>query len=188
MKINTSFNYITNLTRLFYMISMFVVYLIKVPILFFYIIFFFLNVEILLLNKKKSNAKIFKASQVFFALFVSYVLFVRAHLCGFSLTTEYNLNTVEHLLFAFVICLMIYYYCTFFGNIKHFISILVSVIIFNFIGLINEFFQNYFQVKPIFTLDEFSFKDLIVNVLGTLVFIVLITLFKMKFTIQENQN
>lgn len=179
---------INNLTRLFYVISLFVVYFIKVPILYFYIIFFFLNVEILLLKKSQSNTKIFKTTQVFFTLFVSYVLFVRAHMCGFSLTTEDNLNTVEHLLFAFVISLMIYYYCIFFGKVKHSISVVISVVIFNFIGLINEFFQNYFQGKPVFVLDEFSIKDLIVNVLGTLVFILLISLFKMKFTIQENQN
>lgn len=109
---------INNLTRLFYVISLFVVYFIKVPILYFYIIFFFLNVEILLLKKSQSNTKIFKTTQVFFTLFVSYVLFVRAHMCGFSLTTEDNLNTVEHLLFAFVISLMIYYYCIFVHNLN----------------------------------------------------------------------
>lgn len=179
---------INNLARLFYVISLLVVYIIKVPILYFYIIFFYINVEILLLKKKKSNTKIFKKTQVFFMLFVSFVLFVRAHLFGFSETTEENLNTVEHILFAIVICLIIYYYCTFFGNSKHSKSVIISFIISNFLGLINEFFQNYFQGKPVFVLDEFSIKDLIVNMLGTLIFIVLITFSKMKFTIQENQN
>lgn len=161
-------------TRLFYLLSLFVVYLIQVPILYFYIIFFFVNVEILLLKKKKSDTKIFKISQLFFISFVAYVLFVRSFAFGFSDSINYNLNTIEHLFFAIVICFLIFYYTLFFLNNKTGNPIVLSVLTFNIIGLFNEFFQNYFQGKSVFILDDFSVKDLIANVFGTIIFIVII--------------
>jgi hypothetical protein len=169
-----NFGLVNWLTRFFYLMSLFVVYLIKVPILYFYILFFFVSIEVLLLKKVKSETQIFKFSQLIFTFFVGYVLFIRTSIWSFSELTNYNLNTIEHVLFALVICFLIFYYISFFSNIRMFHAILWSAIIFNSIGLINEFFQNYFQGKLLFILDELSIKDLIVNGLGTLVFIVII--------------
>lgn len=181
-----NFSAINWLTRFFYLLSLFVVYLIKMPILYFYILFFFISVEVLLLKKKKSETKFFKFSQLFFTCFVSYILFVRAHIWGFSDETNYNLNTIEHLLFALVICLLIYFYTSFFGSKKRTNPIFLSVFIFNLIGVLNEFFQNYFQGKSIFILDEFSIKDLIVNVLGSLIFIIIIKFIKTRISVLNN--
>ena len=36
--------------------------------------------------------------------------------------------------------------------------ILFSILVFNIIGLFNEFFQNHFQGKPIFILENFLLK------------------------------
>ena len=105
-----NFGLINWLTRCFYLLSLFIVYLIKVPILYFYILFFFISVEVLVLQKGKSETSVFKFSQLIFTFFVSYVLFVRASFWGFSEQTNYNLNTIEHVLFAMVICLLIFYY------------------------------------------------------------------------------
>lgn len=160
-------------TRFFYLLSLFVVYLIKVPILYFYILFFFVSVEVLLLKKKKSDTKIFKFSQFLFIVFVSYVLIVRSFAFIFSEVTNYNLNTIEHVLFAIVICLLIYFYVLFYDHRKNLNPMFCSILIFNLIGLFNEFFQNYFQGKAVFILEDFSIKDLIANVLGTIVFIVI---------------
>ena len=170
-------------TRLFYLLSLFVVYLIQVPILYFYILVLFINVEILLLHKSKSETKIFKISQFIFITFVSYVLFARAHIWGFSDETNYNLNSLEHVLFAIVISLLIYYYILFFDQKKKLSPILLSVLLFNTIGIVNEFFQNYFQGKSVFFLDEFSIKDLIVNVIGTAFFILIIRFFKIRMSV-----
>lgn len=174
---------INGLTRFFYLLSLFAVYLINVPILYFYILFFFISVEVLVLKKVKSETQIFKFSQLVFTFFVSYVLFVRASIWGFSELTNYNLNTIEHVLFALVICLLIFYYISFFSNIRILHAILWSALIFNIIGLINEFFQNYFQGKRLFILEEFSIKDLIANVLGTLVFIVIIKFLTIRMSV-----
>lgn len=168
-----NFSSINFITRCFYLFSMFVVYLIKVPILYFYILFFFISVEVLWLKKSKSHTKIFKWAQFFFMVFVSYVLFVRASVWGFSALTKYNLNTIEHVFFALVICFLIYLYFQFYSVKKPVNLILISALTFNIIGLINEFFQNYFQGKPVFILEIFSIKDLIANVLGSLIFIVI---------------
>lgn len=62
-------------------------------------------------------------------------------------------------------------------------AILWSAIIFNSIGLINEFFQNYFQGKLLFILDEFSIKDLIANGLGTLIFIISIKFLTIRMSV-----
>ena len=171
------------LTRCFYLLSFCIVYLIKVPILYFYILFLFLSVEVLLLKKNKSETKIFKFSPFIFTFFVSYVLFVRASVWGFSEEINYNLNTIEHVLFALVICLLIFYYIYFFSTKKTTHPILYSALIFNSIGLFNEFFQNYFQGKSIFILEDFSIKDLIANVLGTLLFIVIIKFLKTRISV-----
>lgn len=170
-------------TRFFYLLCLFVVYVIQVPILYFYILVLFVNVEILLLHKLKSETKIFKTSQFIFIIFVSYVLFARAHIWGFSDATYYNLNSLEHVLFAIVISLLIYYYILFFDQKKKLHPVLFSVILFNVIGVFNEFFQNYFQGKPVFYLDEFSIKDLIVNVIGTAFFIHLIRFLKIRLSV-----
>jgi len=179
---------VNRFTRLFYLLSLFVVYLINVPILYFYILFFFISVEVLLLKKSKSETKNFKFSQLFFTVFVSYVLFVRAHIWGFSDETEYNLNTFEHLLFSLVICLLIFHYISFYSSKKIQNPIFLSVFIFNLIGIINEFFQNYFQGKSIFILDEFSIKDVIVNVIGSVVFVIIIKLLTTKMVVFENNE
>ena len=113
-----SFFAINWFTRLFYVLSFLVVYLIQVPILYFYILVLFINVEILLLHKSKSETNIFKISQLIFIIFVSYVLFARADIWGFSDETNYNLNSIEHILFAIVISLLIYYYVLFYDQKK----------------------------------------------------------------------
>jgi VanZ family protein len=169
-----NFAAINRFSRFFYILSLLVVYLINVPILYFYILFFFISVEVLLLKKSKSETKSFKFSQLFFIVFVCYVLLVRSFIFGSSDVINSNLNTIEHLLFAIVICLLIFYYILFYFKNKIGNSILFSVLIFNIIGLFNEFFQNYFLGRPVFILEEFSFKDLIANALGTIIFIVII--------------
>ena len=178
-----SFFAINWFTRLFYVLSFLVVYLIQVPILYFYILVLFINVEILLLHKSKSETNIFKISQLFFIIFVSYVLFARADICDFSDETNYNLNSIEHILFAIVISLLIYYYVLFYDQKKKLNPILISVFLFNSIGIVNEFFQNYFQGKSVFFLDEFSIKDLIVNVIGSAFFILIIRFLKVRMSV-----
>lgn len=178
-----NYSMINWLTRFFYLLSLFIVYLIKVPILYFYILFFFMSVEVLLQKKEKSQTKNFKISQLLFTVFVSYVLFARASIFGFSEQTNYNLNTIEHIFFAQVICLLIFYYISFFSKVSRLYVILCSAITFNCIGLINEFFQNYFQGKAIFILDEFSIKDLIANVLGTIIFIGIIAISRRRISV-----
>lgn len=177
------FSTINGLTRLYYLLSLFIVYLIKNPILYFYITFFFVSVEILLLKKTKSNTTFFKFPQLLFIGFVSYVLLVRSFVFNFSDETNYNLNTIEHLLFAVVICLLIFYYILFFSSIRKNYAIVLSFLIFNCIGLFNEFFQNYFQGKPVFILDEFSVKDLIANVLGTIIFVIIMRILKTRMSV-----
>ena len=174
------------LTRSFYLLSLFIVYLIKMPILYFYILFFFISVEVLLFKKSKSETKFFKFSQLFFTVFVSYVLFARAHIWGFSIETDYNLNTIEHIFFSLAICLLIYFYTSFYSNKKMLNPIFFSVSIFNLIGLINEFFQNDYQGKSIFVLDEFSVKDLIVNALGSIVFIIIMKFMTVRSSVLNN--
>ena len=171
------------LTRFFYLLCLFFVYIIEAPLLCFYILFFFVCVEILLLKKHKSETQIFKVSQLFFISFVSYVVLVRAFIPRFSDTTNYNLNTIEHVLFAIVICVLIFYYLSFYSKNKTRNSVVFSVVIFNIIGLINEFFQNYFQGKAIFIIDKFSIKDLIANGFGTIIFIVIFKFLKTRMSV-----
>lgn len=168
-----NFTAINWFSRFYYLLCLLVVYFVNLPILYFYISFFILSIEVLLLNKSKSETKVFKISQLVFVLFISYVLFVRSFK-GFSTEINYNLNTVEHLFFAVVICLLIYFYFIFYYKKRLKYPLLLSGLVFNFIGLINESFQNYFNGKPIFILDTLSVKDIVANVFGTLIFITVV--------------
>jgi VanZ family protein len=110
-------------------------------------------------------------------------LFARANIWGFSDKTFYNLNSLEHILFAIVISLLIYYYILFYNQKNKINPILLSVFLFNSIGIINEFFQNYFQGKLVFFLDDFSIKDLIANVIGSMFFILIIRFLKTRMSV-----
>lgn len=92
-----------------------------------------------------------------------------------SETFEWLLNCAEHLGFGIIICLKIYIYTALFAKQK-FLSRwkrgVIAFIFFNIIGIINEIFQNNLSNRSLFVFIDDSVKDIKMNLLGGLIFLI----------------
>ena len=61
----------------------------------------------------------------------------------------------------------------------------VVFVILNLLGLINEFFQNLFQERPFFSIEGNDIKDMIVNLVGSSLFVIISLLYKSKTILTE---
>lgn len=140
------------------------------------------------LNSNKNYLKIPKHNRYnwFFISFVVFVVLVRAHLFNFSETTEYHLNSAEHLYFSGVISLMTLVYLELYklGSDRKIKKLSLVFITLNLLGLLNEFFQNLFQERPFFSIEGNDIKDMIVNFVGSSVFVILM-LYKSRNILPE---
>jgi hypothetical protein len=128
--------------------------------------------EILNFTKAYKNQKYYT---FYNALFVVYQLFCvvnRTRNFRFSILTEQVVNILEHFLFANIICVLVsQIYLLFKPNQENSLNKSISIfIIFNAIGFCNEIFQNWISVRPINVITGESWKDIGVNILGSLFF------------------
>jgi len=147
-----------------------------------YEVLFYFSFEYLNSNSNYLKIKLHKFYNWLFLSFMSFIVFVRMDMFSFSTTTNYHLNSAEHLLFAFVICLTLYIYMQIFNLIssQFYLNLLIVFIAFNGIGLLNEFFQNFYQQKTIFYLKETNIKDIIINGIGSSLVVILSLFYKFK--------
>jgi hypothetical protein len=108
-------------------------------------------------------------------IFWTYELVLVERLRHFKMNdlTEWWLNNLEHIFFAIVISFMVYLFLAIFWLKKDSQRLLRAVmvaIIFNAIGLINEWNQNYIGRRPMFVFIPDSIKDLKMNLIGTSIF------------------
>lgn len=112
-------------------------------------------------------------------LFFLYLLFITVVRTVPYKTTAFNryaINTVEHLLFALIICLIIYFIIEIVKLYKEqtaLLRIIVTAVIFYAIGVVNEVYQNIAVSKPAFVFDKGSWTDLAVNFFGASAFVFL---------------
>ena len=57
---------------------------------------------------------------------------------------------------------------------------LVIFILFNFIGLLNEYFQNFYSQTQLFNLKENDIKDIFINFIGSTLFLITSIFYKIK--------
>jgi hypothetical protein len=171
-----------DLQRFLFLFLFIAIIAIKIPILRVYEILFYLSFEYLNANKKYTQLKNHNLYNWLFIAFLGFVILVRADLFGFSETTEYHLNSAEHLFFACIICLTITLYLNLFNILtnKPFLTLFFVFIGFNGIGLLNEFFQNFFEQTPTFRLKENDVKDIIINLIGSSLYVFFVCSFKLK--------
>ena len=135
-----------------------------------------------ILNSKKVylNQKNYKIVN---ALCVGYQLFItinRTRKLNFSKNTEGVINILEHIFFALIVCLLISQLLLFFKKInlnKHQEALFVFSV-FNAIGVFNEFFQNIISNRTLFIFTPDSMKDIGINLIGSLIFVVYSLIFK----------
>lgn len=119
-------------------------------------------------------------------IFIGYVLMVsleRGRPFVFNQGIEMILNSIEHILFGFVICLKTSIYYSIFKRIKSLqnVELIKIVIVFNLFGFINEIFQNWYKHKAIWQLSFDSRKDIIMNIIGSIIFILLYKKIQKKY-------
>lgn len=105
-------------------------------------------------------------------IFVGYLILVvtdRTRRFHVALSIEWTFNSVMHILFGLVVCFKISQYLTVF-DIKINKRLLYIALIFNVIGILNEFLQNVMSQRETFVLIPDAQKDLVMNVIGTMVF------------------
>jgi hypothetical protein len=171
-----------NIQRILFLVLTLTIILSKVYFLLIYQFVYYLSFEYLNSNSKYAEIK---AHKIYNWLFVSYFAFevlVRTHLFHFTKTTDYNINTIEHLFFTFLISLIISIYMQFFNLLSgnRLLKLIAVFAVLNFIGLINEYFQNFYQSQPIFYLDADDTKDLIINLIGSSLFAFLSLVYSLK--------
>lgn len=160
----------THFIRFCFLTTYILTYLIDYPVLFYYITVLFLLYELIIyLNTKKTliNHEILGVN---FVAFIGFIILVRSDYFNYNETISYYLNTFEHIFFAFIICKILYFYLLYFRF--QFNNELVTFFLFNCIGILNEFFQNWIQNQSLFTLTQSSIKDILVNCFGSLFFII----------------
>ena len=109
---------------------------------------------------------------IFMLLYVALITWERTRHYKFSPIPEIIINNSEHILFAFLICLIIFSLLIVKQSLKLTIvkTLIITVVCFNVIGLLNEFFQNIIGRRPVLILIPDSTKDIIMNVYGAVLF------------------
>jgi hypothetical protein len=138
-----------------------------------------LSLEILNHNKIYLAQAFYTRFNLVFVAYLILVVLDRGRKFHVNFTAEWNFNSLMHIFFALIVCFKISQYLSVFA-IKTKKKNLYIALIFNILGLINEFFQNLMCKRDIFVLIPDAQKDLVMNVLGTAMFIWLNFLLKDK--------
>jgi hypothetical protein len=128
------------------------------------------------LNRQKAFNKLPNYS-IFNAVFIGYLAFIvvnRTRSFKFSHFTEGCINIAEHGFFALVICLKLLVYLHLFTSFSFRKKAIFAALLFNAIGFLNEIFQNWLCKRSLLFFIEDARKDMIVNLLGSLLFLLFI--------------
>ena len=179
-----------NLFRLLFIICFAWIIFWKLNLLIVYSIVMLLSVEFLNSKEKYKQLNYTFYNSIFFALLL-FTTIDRSRKFIINGNLEWFLNGMEHFLFSIVICLKIYIYIFVFSKRKFTPLQLafIAILIFNFIGLGNEFYQNLFSTKRTFLQLNFSSKiDLLVNFCSSLLLLATIYFFPNSFLSIKNKN
>jgi hypothetical protein len=132
-----------------------------------------LSLEIL----NRQNIYLQHRYKIYNTIFWAYQLVLIERLFEYRLSEifDWSINCAEHLGFGIIICLKIYIYTAVFGKQKmlpRWKRGLIAFSVFNIIGIFNEIFQNSLTNRHLFIFIDDSTKDIKMNLLGGLIFLV----------------
>lgn len=155
--------------------------------IFFYLPVMTISIEYLNHNKSYINSYNYKLINCIFISFVLFITINRGRPIIFNNFIEIILNAIEHTIFGYIICLKTSVYYTILKKDKILsITELVKIAIcFNIFGFLNEFFQNWYKHQSIWHLTFDSKKDILMNIIGSLFFI--LTYQKIQKNIVKNK-
>lgn len=115
-----------------------------------------------------------KQLNLFFTIIIALITFNRTRHFVIPSTIEWTVNTVEHLLFCSVaiIHFTIYYYLCFPQKIKSIQLAYAAALLFNLVGFMNEYYQNFMENRPVFELRWGSWIDISINVIGSVIYLI----------------
>jgi hypothetical protein len=95
----------------------------------------------------------------------------------FSKTVETGINMFEHFMFAIMVCSQLYFFIQMqkWWKPSPLQAGLTVMVLFNIIGLANESFQNLWSQRAFFDMQADARKDLLMNLCGSLVFLLIST-------------
>ena len=129
------------------------------------------------LNLQKSyKSKNFKKLNALFFLYLLFITVIRTIPYKIDPIYRYIINTIEHLLFSLVVCLIIYFVIEILQRYKErtvMLRVIATTAIFYFIGVANEVYQNIAKGKPALVFDKGALVDLVVNLVGAAAFIII---------------
>jgi VanZ family protein len=137
------------------------------------------SLEILNRNKGYLNQPFYRFYNGIFMGYLILVVWDRTRTYHVGDGVEWAFNSLMHILFGLVVCFKISQYVAVF-NFKIKNRVLYIALIFNILGVLNEFMQNMMCHRETFVLISDSQKDLVMNMLGTLIFIAVEFLFSRK--------
>lgn len=147
-----------------------------------YVTVYYVSFEYLNSNKKYLEIPSHKLYNWLFITYLAFIVLVRGHVFQFTESVQYHLNTAEHLFFAFLICQALSIYMQLFDYLRnnYFLKLITIFLLLNFIGIINEYFQNLYHGFPVFYLEQDDLKDLTINLIGSSLFVVVSLIHKRK--------
>ncbi|MGC4041847.1 MAG: hypothetical protein QM710_13960 [Flavobacterium sp.] len=146
----------------------------RVYVLLVYVAIYYASFEYLNSNKKYRELPLRNIYNWLFITYLAFIVMVRSKLFHFSPGVDFHLNTAEHLFFMFLICQTVGIYMQLFDFLPgHYLLKLITIfLLLNFIGIINEYFQNFYNGLPLFLLEENDLKDLTINFIGSSLFVI----------------
>ena len=128
------------------------------------------SLEILNHNKRYLQQIHYKLYNLFFIGYTMLVVWDRTRTYHVGAVIEWSFNSLMHILFGVIVCFKISQYLVVFDkHIKH--RTLFIALFFNVLGVFNEYLQNFMSQRALFVFTPDSQKDMLMNVVGTLVFI-----------------
>ena len=130
-------------------------------------------------------------SQFLNAVFAGFLVFIvlnRSRHIKFGDFTEGAINIAEHGFFALIICLKLLLYFHLFSKLSLKLKAISVALIFNLIGFVNEIFQNWLNHRALFSFIEDARKDMIINCLGTILFLILLGLSSLFSTKEATED
>jgi hypothetical protein len=122
------------------------------------------------------KSKDFKKFNALFFFYLLFITIVRTIPYKTSAINRYIVNTIEHLLFSLIICLIIYFIIEIVKLYKErtaLLRIIVTAVAFYVVGIMNEVYQNIAVGEAALVFDKGSWIDLVVNLFGAAGFILL---------------
>ena len=123
-------------------------------------------------TRKRFKQQPYKWVNLLFFLYMLFIVWERTRHYKFGALTELIINDAEHIFFAVIISLLIALLLTLsFTNTNSYAkTIVITIVIFNIVGVLNELFQNTIAGRPVFILIPDSQKDILMNLCGSTLF------------------